>query len=220
MLAVVLLAGACGGEDGVPASPTTTADAGPSTPLATPVPGDASRTLLDLFSRGLGATYKVTYRTTSLEGEEGDSYAVFSRPPLARVDTIPVDGSEPYSLIIRGEAAATVSCSGGPDEWECLDIEPLGDPLLFTAGPFVYLDDDFLAPFEVSEIEGRILAGQPARCFWLLPRQGDSGDEIEYCLNGDGIPLYSTPLFGTVEATEVSPDVTAEDFVPPAEPSS
>jgi hypothetical protein len=221
ILVTVLAAGSCGGDgDRGIASPETTAaatDAPSGTPLSTPVSGGASAILVDLFTSGLNATYTVTYETTLAEGSEGDRFVVFNRPPLTRIDTIPADSSEPFSLIIGGGGAATVSCSGGPDQWQCFETEPLGDSLLFTAGPFVFLDTDDLASFDVSETEGRTLAGQPARCFRLRPRQGETDEELEYCLNSDGVPLFSAPLFGSVEATEVSLDVSEQDFAPPAE---
>ncbi len=218
----MLAAGACegGGERGA-ASPDTTAaasDTRSATPPASPVSGDAGAILVNLFNDGLNATYKVTYETTLSEGDEGDSYVVFNRLPLTRIDTIPANSSEPYSLIIGGEGAATVSCSGGPDQWDCFETEQFGDPLLFTAGPFIFLDADELASFDVSETEGRTLAGQSARCFRLRPRQGETDEELQFCLNSDGVPLYSAPIFGRVEATEVSLDVSEQDFAPPAEP--
>ena len=222
ILVAILAAGACGGdEDRNTASPDTTAaasDTRSATPLSSPVSGDASAILVNLFNDGLNATYKVTYETTLSEGDEGDSYVVFNRLPLTRIDTIPANSSEPYSLIIGGEGTATVSCSGGPDQWQCFETERFGGPLLFTAGPFVFFDADDLASFDVSETEGRTLAGQSARCFQLRPRVGQADEPLEYCLNGDGVPLFSAPLFGRVEATEVSLDVSEQDFAPPAEP--
>lgn len=219
ILALALLAGACGGnEEAAPATPETTADTSFGTPLSTPLPGDAGATLVDLLTRGLNATYKVTYETTSAEGSEGDGYVVFNRPPLTRIDFSPPGLSEASSSIIGGEGLATISCSDGPDQWECFEIPPLGGSLLFTAGPFVSLNHDDLASLDVNETQGRSIAGQAARCFRVSPRRGESGEELDYCLNSDGVPLYSAPLFGNVEATEFSVDVLDEDFTPPAEP--
>ncbi len=180
----------------------------------------AAAAFLDLLTEGLDSTYKVTYQTTTLEGDKGDTTIVFHRPPLTRIDTIPPESSVPSALIIGGDRdTLTVSCSGGPDQWECFEIEPLGDSLLIAAGPFVFLDAAEVASYEVNETEVRTIAGQSARCFRLVSQEAEAGEEdVEYCLNDNGVPLYGAPLFGTVEATEFSTDASDEDFAPPVEP--
>ena len=179
----------------------------------------AAATFLDLLTEGLDSTYKVTYQTTTPAGDKGDTTIVFHRPPQTRIDTIPPESSVASSLIIGGNAdTLTVSCSGGPNQWECIEIEPLGDSLLIAAGPFVFLDAAGVASYEVSETESRTIAGQSARCFRLLFQEAETGEEIDYCFNDAGVPLYGAPLFGTVEATEYSTDASDEDFVSPVEP--
>lgn len=212
-VSLVLAASACGGgEESAPS------DAGSRTPMSTPVSGDAGPTLLEMLTRGLNATYKVTYQPTSPSGDVGDSYIVFNRPPFTRIDIIPSGSSEPSSLIISHESGATVSCSDGPDDWKCFEMAPFDEPLISAAGPFIFFSASDLESLEVSETEGRRIAGQASRCFAISPRQGERAEEIEYCLNSDGVPLYSAPLFGTVEATEFSLDVSEQDFASPVEP--
>ncbi len=212
ILLLVLLASACGDGEAVP-SPNPTVG-GP-----TPVLEGAAATFLDLLTEGLDSTYKVTYQTTTPQGNRGDTTIVVHRPPLTRIDTIPSGSSVPSALIIGGDAdTLTISCSGGPDQWECIEIEPLGDSLLIAAGPFVFVDATEVASYAVSETESRTIAGQAARCFRLIFQEAESGEEIDYCFSDNGVPLYGAPLFGTVEATEFSTDASDEDFVSPVEP--
>ena len=219
ILVAVPLVVACGDQENTPTPSATFTKSRPGTPPSTPLPGDASAALVELSNRGLGATYKVTYQTLDPQGEEGDGYVVYNRPPLTRIDTIPPGSSEPSSLLIGSGDSATISCSGGPKDWECSEAAPLDSPLLVAAGPVVLLlstaDIDSLT---VTETEGRTIAGQASRCFRLSSESQEAGEELQYCLNAEGVPLYSAPLFGTTEATEFSVSVSDEDFEPPAQP--
>jgi hypothetical protein len=225
---VLVLTAACGGkEQGTPvssATPTggrpatvasvTSTDASATVP-STPVPGDARATLVDLFSRGLNTTYKVTYQTSA---PDGNKYIVSNRPPLTRIDAISPGSSSPFSSVIGTQGSATVDCSGGPDSWECSQTPAAGESLLVIASPVIFPTASEVDFSDVRETEARTIAGQAARCFRLRPPQGGADKEIEYCLNSDGVPLFSAGSFGTTQAIEFSVDVSSEDFVPPVEP--
>lgn len=204
IVVLFLLATACGGDSD-----------GSSEGAPTVILEGASRIFLELLNRGLEETYTITYQTPSFEGDDVETYVFVSKPPRTRIQFATGDPSEPSSLII-GDANGAVSCSRGPAEWECFNIEPLGQSLLYSAGPFTLFSPDDLLSFNVREISGRRLTDQDARCFQLLPKQGE--EVLEYCFNGDGVPLYSAPLFGNVEAVEFSLEVSDQEFVPPAEP--
>jgi len=213
MTAVLLLAVACGGQE--KSAPTTPTEALSGTPPSSPVSGDASATLLDLLAGGLDIIYKVTYQTTA---PDGNTYVVFNRPPDTRIDTVAPGSSEPSSSIIAAQGPGMVSCSGGPDHWECSEVPPPEDPLVVAASPVIFPKAADLESFEVSETGARQIAGEAARCFRLHARQEEAGREVEYCLNSDGVPLFSAGPFGSALATEFSVDVSDDDFTPPAEP--
>ncbi len=212
IIVLVSLVAACGDDEVGP--PPNATDQEP-----TPVLEGAGATFIDLLTQGLDSTYTVTYETLTPEGAKSDTYRVFYRPPLARIDSIPPDPSLPSALITGGDKdTVTISCSGGPDQWKCFEIEPLGDSLLMAAGPVLFLSAVDVAPFEVTETEQRTIAGQVARCFRLSPRERNTVEDIEYCLSKEGVPLYSALDVRTIEATEFSAVALDEDFLPPAEP--
>lgn len=186
---------------------------------ATPVLDAVSQEFADLLDQGLTASFVVTYETSSPDGEEGDVYVIFNDPPHSRIDTQPAADTESESTIIGGDASTdTFGCSGGPDQWTCENIAPLGDSLLSAAGPIAYLQPSDLELFDISETAGRSVAGQEAQCYALVPREGSDVEAGEYCFNSEGIPLYTSSSSGTVEAIELSREVSPEDFEPPAEP--
>jgi hypothetical protein len=213
-LLTLVVAGCGGGTDSK--QPVRT-----ETPVPTPTLEARSAQLLGLLAQGLRATYRVTYATVSPDGEGGDVYVVFNRPPQTRIDTIAVGSSNATSLIIGGDqTTATIGCSGGPDTWACLSISSLGDSLLKAAGPIGFLSATDFDLFDVVGADNRAVAGQTTQCFELRPREGTGATNTEYCLTADGVPLYTVSSSGTVEATEFSPDVSDEDFLPPAAPTT
>ena len=212
MVVLALVLAACGGGSGGGGQAAT------ATPGAS---AGASAQLLGLLDQGLRATYRATYKTASPDGEVGAGYVVFNRPPQTRIDTVAVGSSAATELIIGGDqTTATVGCVGGPDQWACESISPLGDSLLKAAGPIRFLSATDLELFDAVKADNRAVAGQITRCFQLNPREGTGGTTGEYCLTADGVPLYTVSSFGTVEAAEFSSDVSDEDFVAPAAPTT
>ncbi len=187
-------------------------------PGTTPAVQGASKELLDLLGRALEAPFKVTYETTLPGGGKGDSYVIYNSPPHSRIDNISAGSTGATSIIIGGgRNTKAISCSGGPGAWKCAEIAPLGDSLLGVAGPFTIPTAAELASHEVIETERQTFAGQPARCFRIKPKPPDD-QPLDYCFNSEGVPLYSAPLFGTVQAVQLSTQVAPDDFVPPARP--
>ena len=220
LAASIGLLGGCGGGGGnEDATPTPAAQATGQSDATVELQG-VSKEFADLLSEGLTATFNVTYRTTAPDGELGDAFVIYNTPEQTRIDTFPADPAEAQSMIIGGdETSPTIGCVGGPDAWSCEGIEPLGDSLLAAAGPVAYLQPSDLELFDISETDGRTVAGQETRCYALAPREGTAVEAAEYCLNSEGVPLYVQTGSETVEASEFSPDVSEDDFVPPAEPT-
>ena len=214
IIALALLVAGCGDDEGngePQGTPTPT-------PEATPVLEGVSKELVDLLARGLDVTYKVTYQTTTPEGQEGDTYVVINKPPRARIDTIPVGQEQPNSLIIGGQGVAALSCSGGPNEWQCFELEGGDTSPIQTAGPVVFLRALDLTGLHVTETGSRLIADQATRCFELRADEDGFDAQAEYCLNSDGITFYTRSEVGTVEAIEVTTNVPDSAFEPPAEP--
>jgi hypothetical protein len=212
MVVLMLVAAACGGGSGGGQQAAT------ATPGAPAALEGVSKELVELLTGGLDVTYKITYRTASPDGEEGDTYVVINKPPRARIDIISADASEPSSVIIGGDSnTETIGCSGSAEQWECSEIEPLAGSLVRAAGPFPFFSAADLQLFDVTESASRTVAGQDARCLRLIRKDQTTGD-TEYCLSRDGVPVFIAAPFGTVETTEFSVDVSDQDFTPPAEP--
>jgi hypothetical protein len=207
---LLLLLGSCGGDGDTSEAPESTAV----------LTGEAME-FRDLLYDGLNATYRVTYETTTPEGMPGGNYIVYSQPPLARIDTVPAARDEPDSLIITGGPAdQTFGCAGGTDAWECSEIESLGDSAIRVAGPVAFLSSNDIAQTRVSKTTGRPIAGQQTTCFELAPVGSDGAGEVtEYCLTAEGVVLLAASPSQTVEATEYSPQVSSEDFIPPSQAS-
>ncbi len=208
---LALLVAACGGGSGGGQQAAT------DTAQPTPVLEGVSKELIELLGRGTQVSYRATYVTASPEGEAGDSYVVFNKPPLTRIDTVPAGSTAPSSLVIGGgKETTTIACSGGPNVWKCSEIEPLGDSLLAAAGPIIFLRPADVTQVPVAEAQGRSIAGQATRCF-RIGAEEQPGGAAEYCLTADGVALITSSQVGTVEATTYSTAVTDADFAPPAQ---
>jgi hypothetical protein len=201
---------ACGGGGGESNDPTPTIEL---TGLA--------REISDSLERGTGETYRITYQTTTPEGDSGDTYVVYNKPPLTRVDTVPAGQIEANTALIGGGVDdRTIGCSNGPDAWQCSELEPLGDSLLRAAGAVGFYSANELVAFRIARSSERTVAGQASTCYQLTPTTGgQSAETSEYCFTDQGVVLYAATPSITVEALDFAADVSDEDFDPPAETS-
>jgi len=207
LLAATLLTG-CGGGDGATEKPKATDTPAEPTPMLEGAAKDYYETVL----RGYDATFVVTYRTKTSDGSDGGRIVIYNQPPLSRLDTIAPGESEPSSVLIsKGPDLAAISCTRD-GQWSCSEIEPLGDSLLRTGGPVVFLEPNELLPYSVIEERSLTFAGQRARCFELFSEREE--EENDYCFSQEGVPLWSSPIFGTVAAIEYSRDVPNDAFRP------
>lgn len=207
ILAGVVLAGAaCGGSDGGrPPSPTPT-------PMVVLTGSHAE--LQGLLNRVQDRTFHVILERTAPPEIAGDKIEIFNARERTRVDTIPAtEGTAVTSLIDDAAAGTVVSCEDGPTNWRCLTVESLGQSVLRTAIPFTFFPAWELDTFDVDKTAGRTIAGQEAVCFLISPLEEDV---IEYCFTQSGVPVYSSPVFGTFMAVELSAAVSDEAFDPPA----
>jgi hypothetical protein len=169
---------------------------------ATPAPSTRSRdAFAALWVASQQATYRVRYETSSASGEKGDSYVVFNRPPMARVDTIALGASEPSSQIILGRDGSTVACSFDEAARTCGQIKPFDGPLPLAAGPIVFPAAGSFGSISVAELDGKLIAEASARCFQVSP--ADAADAADYCF-AETVPVYGSGPFGIVEASELS----------------
>ncbi len=200
------LLGACGGG-------SERADSTPTVDLSA-----TAQAFLDLLEQGIGVTYRVTYQTTTPEGDPGDTFVVVNKPPRTRIDTVPSGPSEPRTAIVGGAADQPASgCAMEEGAWQCVEIDSFSGSVLKAAGPIAFLGAGDLGTFDAQETEGRTVGGQPTRCFTLTPSGG--GETSEYCLTESGVPLYADTPFRTSEATDFSADVSDVELEPPAAPS-
>lgn len=179
---------------------------------ATPSPSSQSRdAFAALWIAGQQATYQVRYETSSDSGEKGDSYVIFNLPPLARVDTVPQGSNEPSSQIIVNGEGTTIACSSDATGRRCAQINPFNGPLPLAAGPIVFPAASTFGSLSVTEVNGRVIAGAPTRCFQLSSNA--AGETEEYCFSNSGVPLYASGPFGIIGASQISADVSSADFL-------
>jgi hypothetical protein len=179
---------------------------------ASPVADTPGIALARLLNNGLNATYRVTYRTESPDGEVGDEITIFNRPPLSRLDRGSPGAAQPDSTTIQRRGGPAIVCSASP-EWQCLQVSELGGPIITSGGPIFLPNADEFSSAAVTELEPRIIAGVAVRCFSVAPI--DPSLTVDYCLDGDGVPLESKSALGTVDASSISSAVTDADFIVP-----
>jgi hypothetical protein len=195
----------------------------PSVPTASPQPGDAqdgapaaSAQSRDAFAAlwltSQQAIYRVRYETSSENGEKGDSYVVFNRPPSARVDTISAGATEPSSQIILGRDGSTVACAFDGGKRNCGQIKPFDASLPLAAGPIVFPAAGSFGSIDVADLESKMFAGVPARCFRVL--SSDPPDAADYCFSGENVPVYGSGTFGIIEASELTTPSDADFDLP------
>lgn len=181
----------------------------------TPAPSARSRdAFAALWIASQQSTYTVRYETLSANGERGDSYRIFNKPPLARMDTIPQGASEPASQIVDNGTGALVSCLSEAGQYRCVAMDALAAPLPLAVGPIVFPAAATFGSFDVTETDSRRVADMPARCFEIRSPQGGNEAEAAYCFSFSDapVPVYGRGSFGTVEASELSADVSEAGF--------
>lgn len=243
-LAFVMLAAACedgekgaeetpaGGSPSAEESPAAEGTAAVETPAAGEEPSrDLAEELEQLAEEWSGREAKVTYQfSTKTNGQLEDEgrITLYWRPPDAwRGDFSSSQGDEGTILVTSGK---TYFCGGGDGEGQCMSMDrPLGQVIPF---PFLvyFTEPGALREFVVEQVTGvdidtseRSIAGEKAYCFsWAGEVEGERG-ELEICFSDDGIVLLfagrGTTTEGqeefTMEATEVSREVSDADFEPP-----
>lgn len=170
-----------------------------------------------LLNRALQETYKVTYLTTSPEGDEGDRYVIYNRPPLARIDLFARGSDEAMSLVASRGSGLTVNCTRSASDWQCFEIDFSLAPLLIENGPIVFPELREIRATDLRETDARIFAGQTARCFELTTAESPQQGTLEYCFSPEGVVLYSSASFGSVEAIDIDSQVSDGDFKLPVD---
>jgi hypothetical protein len=233
-----LLAAACDGDDNGETPPADETPAAGETPAADGDDGDGDgdgdgasdegiQELASLAAEASeGIVAKITYRIMSeaagetMEGE----WVLVQRPPDSRIEIAGEQGGEEFRTIIINAGGKTYLCADAGGEQSCLttDIEA-------TETQTALLDPLFDIPEELAEDaedvdlidkSERQIAGIDATCFTVSGALSGLGEgEGEVCFSDDGLLLYLGGETGgetfIFEATEVSTDVTDDDFEPP-----
>lgn len=213
----LLLLVACGGDS----PPEITEEPGTTAPAA----------FTALAEKAQESTYMFDYNIIGATGEFQQTGTLYYKPPRFRLASSfgsPVVSSS--TLIWSGDELIQCDRLEG-EEWDCIEI-PAGEPL-------DGLPDVIKNPqgFDITETEGRTLAGQETVCF-LVVASGETSaffpEELELCLSQEGALLFQKTTFsvpageaGTPaspmeiirEATTYSTEVDDSDFEPPAEPN-
>ncbi|MBI2913258.1 MAG: hypothetical protein HYY03_05005 [Chloroflexi bacterium] len=237
-LALLLLAAACGGgeEEGGPQGTKTARETAAATETATEEGGDGggevgAAKLQDLAKATEGITAKVTYRFTSsiVGGQESEfTMTLTQRPPDSRIDYSFSEPGQPAtatSVIQVGDASYLCTDLGG-GEGTCLSVPAdqaqqqtdLFEPIFSTTES---LAED-IEGFDLVDESERTIAGVTAKCFTVKATSITEFASAETCISEDGILLLSKVTLEdgsetSIEATEVSTDVTDADFQPPFE---
>lgn len=221
--AALFLLVACGGgsPEEITQEPGTTEEPGTTAPAA----------FTALAEKAQESTYRFDYKIIGSMGEVQQTGTLYHKPPKFRLDSS--FGSPVVSLstlIWSGDELIQCDRPEG-EEWDCIG-NPVGGPV--DGLPEVIKDPQ---GFDITEKEGRTLAGQETACF-LAVASGETAaffpEELELCLSQEGAPLFQKTTFrvpageaGTPgspveiirEATTYSTQVDDSDFEPPAEPS-
>ena len=212
-----LLLAACGGdEDEAPGEGVSPASAG-ETPQASGDVGEFG----DLAGKFAEATFKATYKISSVGGEEeGEgSLTWYKKGDNLRMDfESEVEGEQMNAVfIIRPDKSFLCTeipeMSEGPTCFET-PSESGGGLTEIVSG----LDELLTNPdVEIVSTESREVAGQEVDCF--VVRSPDAEEDSEVCMTRDGVPLATRSTAGseetTMEATDFSPNVSDSDFEPP-----
>jgi hypothetical protein len=205
-----MLTWACGGEEQKPSGPTAPAATSPveETPQAQAGGGEFGG-LADKFGK---ATFKVTYQvSTGGATPTQGSITWYKKGDNLRMDIAGgILGQQVSSvLIIRPDISYI--CSEG----SCFEVPAIagGYSALVTQVEKALTDPSV----NVLSTSSRNIAGEDAKCY-TVSGPGIEG-QAETCLSGEGVPLYAKEMAlgveTTMEATDVSRDVSDSDFEPP-----
>ena len=179
-----------------------------------------------LAAEWANSSAKVSYDFSSSFDSEVDSgsMTLYWRPPDWRVDISSTDGAD-VTMIAADDT--TYLCSEG----SCLAIESTESPMV---PPFPFLGSFTEAgALSTSIAEAALgvdidhsqenIAGESASCFSVSGSVAGGAGDVEWCFTDDGILLRfastSEDEIGagdfTLEATEVSRDLSDSDFEPP-----
>jgi hypothetical protein len=225
-MAIVTLAfAACGGSDektpdDSTAEATATRDSGGGDATPTEAAGeDAAALFRSRAQDHETVSGKATY-TLSSSGGDDQTMTIYSRGSDSRIDIIGEDGE---ITVILETADGSYICSAD----QCIE-SPAGGGSLVAAfaglfqGSAISDAADGVAGVDIDTFDEEI-AGEDARCFKVsssvVPGQGTG--EAEWCFADDGLLLRSVfrgaGVESSLEATEVSRDVSDADFAPPYE---
>jgi hypothetical protein len=205
-----MLTWACGGEEQKPSGPTAPAatSAVEETPQAQAGGGEFGA-LADKFGK---ATFKVTYQvSTGGATPTQGSITWYKKGNNVRMDIAGgILGQQANSvLIIRPDTS--YMCSEG----SCYEVPAIAGAYsaLATQSEKALTDPSV----NVLSTGSRNIAGEDAKCYTVSGP--DIQGQAEMCLSGDGVPLYTKEIAvgaeTTMEATQVSRDVSDSDFEPP-----
>jgi hypothetical protein len=212
-----MLAWACGGGgEEKPSGPTAAAATSPAgktptvgeTPQARAGGGELSG-LADKFGK---ATFKVTYQlSTGGANPTQGSITWYKKGDNLRMDIAGgILGQEVSSILIIRPDNSYI-CSGG----SCFEAAGVagGYSALVTQFEKALTDPSV----NVLSTSSRNIAGEDAKCYTVSGP--DIEGQAEMCLSGEGVPLYAKEMAvgaeTTMEATDVSRDVSDSDFEPP-----
>ncbi len=231
MLAILGIAGAaafgaaCGGgeEEGEPGAPTKPAGEEPTEPSGEDGGGADLGELRDIAGNLEDATFKVTL---TFSGEaaadlgEGEM-TWYQKPPNTRFDISAQAEGEEFAFIVINTPDASYACTSFPGAGgTCFkgDAQDASNPFAGFADIVEGVDEEITAgDVTVRTRIERKIAGVDAVCWEIESPEGDG----TFCASESGIPLLikTTTPDGTftLEATDVSTDVSDSDFEPPYE---
>lgn len=211
-----MLAWACGGGGEEPSGPTAPAATSPAgeTPEAGTTPeaqqgGSEFSGLADKFGK---VTFKVTYQlSTGGATPTQGSITWYKKGDNLRMDIAGgILGQQTSSILIIRPDTSYV-CNEG----SCFESPTVagGYSVLVTQFEKALTDPSV----NVLSTSSRNIAGEDAKCYTVSGP--DVEGQAEMCLSGEGVPLYAKQIAvgaeTTMEATDVSRDVSDSDFEPP-----
>jgi hypothetical protein len=212
-----VLAWACGGGGGEkpsgPTAPAATSPAGKTptvgeTPQAQAGGGELSG-LADKFGK---VTFKVTYQvSTGGATPTQGSITWYKKGDNLRMDIAGGILGQQVSSILIIRPDTSYICSEG----SCFKPPAIagGYSALVTQFEKALTDPSV----NVLSTSSRNIAGEDAKCYTVSGP--DTKGQAEMCLSGEGVPLYVKEIAvgteTTMEATDVSRDVSDSDFEPP-----